>query len=254
MSAKCSPQRAPSETNHTSDDRLRPQPHPRARSYFDQGLRFTSTFKFDYAAQSHIAALGADPGCAMCEWGLALAYGQNLNDALVMSLEPWFLDNVPLAHQAVRRAQDLLVPSRAPGDGAGAGSSAAEEAEGLGDTSPGTVTARRERDAALVSALALKFVPTVEEYRSHFVDGLPASLNRAYAEAMADAAVRSEEEGWPDHPLVLVLTADAWMNLSPWDCEFPLCVMPKPLGESRRASAVRPLTRGRETTVVAQTL
>ncbi|CAN0452960.1 unnamed protein product [Ectocarpus sp. 8 AP-2014] len=35
---------------------------------------------------------------------------------------------------------------------------------------------------------------------------------------MADAAARSEEEGWPDHPIVLLLAADAWMNISPWDC------------------------------------
>lgn len=165
----------------------------------------------------------------MCEWGLALAYGQNLNDALVMSLEPWFLDNEPLAYQAARRAQDLTFPSRAGGDvtsgrGGGDGGSTGEEAaeEGGGETPRGAVPASRRRDAALVSALAFKFVPTVEEYESHFVDGLPASLNQAYAEAMADAAVWSEEEGWPDHPIVLLLTADAWMNLSPWDCEFRL--------------------------------
>lgn len=147
----------------------------------------------------------------MCEWGLALAYGQNLNDALVLSLEPWFLDNEPLAFLATRRAQSLLFPLEEGGDG-GANSG--------GETPPAASTARSARDEALVSALSLKYVPTVEEYKSHFVDGLPASLNRAYAEAMADAAVRSEEEGWPDQPLVLVLTADAWMNLSPWDCKF----------------------------------
>lgn len=152
----------------------------------------------------------------MCEWGLALAYGQNLNDALVMSLEPWFLDNEPLAYQAAQRAQGLLFPSKEGVDGD------EEAAEGGGDTPPGAATANRARDEALVSALAFKFVPTLEEYGSHFVDGLPASLNQAYAEAMADAAVRSEEEEWPDHPLTLVVTADAWMNLSPWDCEFRL--------------------------------
>ena len=133
----------------------------------------------------------------MCEWGLALAYGQNLNDALVMSLEPWFLDNEPLAYEAVQRAEALLSPSRAKPGYAGS-----------------------KRDAALVSALALKYVATVEEYKSYFVDGLPDSLNHAYAEAMAEAAARSGEEGWPDHPITLLLAADAWMNISPWDCEF----------------------------------
>eukprot|EP00752_Nemacystus_decipiens_P010350 g9220.t1 len=186
-----------------------------AQSYFNQGLRWTSTFKFDYAAQSHLAALRADPGCAMCEWALALAYGQNLNDALVLSLEPWFLDNEPLAYQAVRRAQGLLFPSEDGGP-----EEAAEGEDGGDDTPPAAAPAtagRRARDEALVSALALKFVPTLEEYESHFVDGLPNSLNQAYAGAMADAAARSREEGWPDHTMVLVLAADAWMNISPWD-------------------------------------
>lgn len=164
----------------------------------------------------------------MCEWGLALAYGQNLNDALVMSLEPWFLDNEPLAYQASRRALALLSPPSKEGGPVGEEEEAAD-GEGGGEAPPpagtaatatATATASRARDEALVSALALKFVPTLEEYESHFVDGLPASLNQAYAEAMADAAARSEEEGWPDHPLILALTADAWMNLSPWDCEF----------------------------------
>ena len=166
--------------------------------YFNQGLRFMSTFKFDYAAESQREALLLDPDCAMCEWGLGLAYGQNINDALVMALEPEFLSNEPLAYEAVSRAQALL-----GADGAS------------GDDSP-----MHARDSALASAFSLKLVPTVKEYESHFVDGLPASLSLAYAEAMAEAASRSEEEGWPDRAMVLLLAADAWMNISPWDCEF----------------------------------
>lgn len=166
--------------------------------YFNQGLRFMSTFKFDYAVESHREALRLDPDCSMCEWGLGLAYSQNINDALVMALEPEFLSNEPLAYEAVSRAQALLAA-----DG------------GADEDSP-----THARDTALVSAFSLKLVPTVKEYESHFVDGLPASLNLAYAEAMAEAASRSEEEGWPDRAMVLLLSADAWMNISPWDCEF----------------------------------
>lgn len=177
--------------------------------YFNQGLRFMSTFKFNYAAESQREALRLDPDCAMCEWGLGLAYGQNINDALVMALEPEFLSNEPLAYEAVSRAQALL----AAGGGAG-------------EDSP-----THARDTALVSAFSLKLVPTVKEYEAHFVDGLPASLSLAYAEAMSEAASRSEEEGWPDRAMVLLLAADAWMNISPWDCEFvrsasaPHCVV-----------------------------
>ncbi len=173
-----------------------PRKHPAHRTSLLIMPSFPPARYQQHSVQSHIAALHADPDCAMCEWGLAVAYGQNLNDALVLSLEPWFLDNEPLAYEAVRRAQTLLSSQEKP---AYAGS---------------------ERDAALVAALALKYVATVDEYESYFVDGLPASLNLAYAEAMAGAAVRSGEEGWPDHPMVLLLAADAWMNTSPWDCEF----------------------------------
>lgn len=219
-------------------------PRLRAHSYFNQGLRFTSTFKFDYAAESHIAALRADPDCAMCEWGLALAYGQNLNDALVMDLEPWFLDNEPLAYQAVQRAHALIFPGEGGGvtdDGVGSSvdsdidvsAAAASSVEELPPPAP-SADALYQRDAALVSALALKYVKTVEEYESHFVDGLPASLNLAYAEAMADAAVRSREEGWPDHAIVLLLTADAWMNVSPWDCKFHCSLLLEPSSVSPR--------------------
>lgn len=143
----------------------------------------------------------------MCEWGRAFALGQNFNDALVMALEPWFLDNEPLAYAAVSHAQELL-------DSAGTGSRDEYSSKGR------SVSLTHTRDNALVSALALKFVATVEEYKSHFVDGLPTSLNLAYAEAMADAVVRSGEESWPDHTMVLLLSADAWMNVSPWDCKF----------------------------------
>lgn len=136
----------------------------------------------------------------MCEWGQAIAYSQNINDATVMELEPGFLANEPLAYEAVARAQKIL---------------ADEGASGGSEDGP-----MKARDVALVSALARKLVATVDEYKSHFVDGLPASLNTAYAKAMAEAAVRSSDEDWPDHPMVLVVAGDAWMNLSPWDCEF----------------------------------
>lgn len=127
----------------------------------------------------------------MCEWGLALAYGQNLNDALVMSLEPWFLANEPLAFQAVRRAQALLLSAESEAERSSGGEEGGEEEEedagaatsahGSGDeeeapdsrrrggesstrpsSSSSSSTAMRRRDLALVSALSLKFVATLE--------------------------------------------------------------------------------------------
>ena len=51
----------------------------RAQSYFDQGLRLQYAFNHAEAVRSYRAALAADPKCAMCWWGIALASGNNIN-------------------------------------------------------------------------------------------------------------------------------------------------------------------------------
>ncbi|CAM9842574.1 unnamed protein product, partial [Choristocarpus tenellus] len=164
-----------------------------AQSYFNQGLRWTSTFKFDFAAESQQAALEADPSCAMCFWGLALAYGQNLNDAVVMTLEPEFLANEPLAYDAITKAAKLINATDYP------------------------ASLSKERDTALINAMTLRMSRTLEKYKSLFVDGLPKSLNQAYAEAMTTVAERAVAESWPATDIVRTLAADSLMGLSPWD-------------------------------------
>lgn len=52
---------------------------PLAQRYFDQGMRFLWAFNHDEAARSFAAAAQLDPGCAACDWGLALALGPNYN-------------------------------------------------------------------------------------------------------------------------------------------------------------------------------
>ena len=52
---------------------------PEAQQYFDQGLRLTYGFNHAEAIRSFQAALTADPACAMCWWGIAFAYGPNIN-------------------------------------------------------------------------------------------------------------------------------------------------------------------------------
>ncbi|CAM9616256.1 unnamed protein product [Discosporangium mesarthrocarpum] len=179
---------------------------PDAQSYFDQGLRFTSAFKFDFGADNHRAAIALDPDCAMCYWGLAYALGQNLNDALVMALEPSFLANEPLAYEAINTAAKL-----ASKWGEGGSTST-----GGGQQTPPSLL-RRARDTALIEALRLKFVPTEEEFASLFVDGLPRSLNQAYSAAMSLLVKRADLEGWPSRDMVRTFAADSLMNLSPWD-------------------------------------
>ncbi len=61
-----------------------------------------------------------------------------------------------------------------------------------------------EREQALINALAKRYVDDLKTER--------AALNRAYAEAMAEATRR-----FPDDAEIAVLSIDAIMNLSPWD-------------------------------------
>ncbi|WP_225094519.1 hypothetical protein [Streptomyces sp. CoH27] len=76
-----------------------------AQTWFDRGLNWTYAFNHEEAVRCFEAAVAADPGCAMAEWGLAHALGPNYN-------KPWeFFDEQDLgrtverAHAAVQRAQ-----------------------------------------------------------------------------------------------------------------------------------------------------
>ena len=50
-----------------------------AQQYFDQGLRLTYGFNHGEAIRAFNEAARLDPNCAMCYWGIALAYGPNIN-------------------------------------------------------------------------------------------------------------------------------------------------------------------------------
>lgn len=50
-----------------------------AQQYFDQGLRLVYGFNHAEAIRSFSHAAELDPTCAMCYWGIALAYGPHVN-------------------------------------------------------------------------------------------------------------------------------------------------------------------------------
>ncbi|MDH5740740.1 MAG: tetratricopeptide repeat protein, partial [Nitrospira sp.] len=52
---------------------------PLAQRYFDQGLRLYYAFNHSEAIRSFQEGARLDPDCAMCYWGIALAYGPNIN-------------------------------------------------------------------------------------------------------------------------------------------------------------------------------
>ncbi len=52
---------------------------PQAQRYFDQGLVLLYGFNHEEAIRSFQAAFRLDPKCAMAQWGIAYAYGPNIN-------------------------------------------------------------------------------------------------------------------------------------------------------------------------------
>ena len=53
--------------------------NPLAQRYFDQGLSYAYGFNHAAAIASFRAGQAADPNCAMCFWGEAMAHGPNIN-------------------------------------------------------------------------------------------------------------------------------------------------------------------------------
>ncbi|GAC1697454.1 MAG: hypothetical protein NVS9B3_15190 [Gemmatimonadaceae bacterium] len=51
----------------------------RSQQYFDQGLRLVFGFNHGEAIRAFREAARLDPTCAMCHWGVALAYGPHVN-------------------------------------------------------------------------------------------------------------------------------------------------------------------------------
>jgi tetratricopeptide (TPR) repeat protein len=140
-----------------------------AQRYFDQGLRLTYAFNHPEAIRAFERAAGLDPDCAMCWWGIAYAYGPNIN-------APMDSASGVAAYAAVQRAR--------------------------------AATGANELERALIDALVVRYAEVPPEDR--------AELDRRYANAMADVRRR-----FPDDPDVLVLHAEAVMNLSPWDYWTP---------------------------------
>lgn len=71
-----------------------------AQRYFDQGLTLCWAFNHPEAIRSFERAAKFDPDCAMAQWGLAFAYGTNIN-------MPMEVDANPKAYAAAQKALSL---------------------------------------------------------------------------------------------------------------------------------------------------
>ena len=139
---------------------------PKAQQYFDQGLRLVYAFNHAEAVRAFGEAARLDPGCAMCYWGAALAYGPHINGAM---------DAV-----AGEKAYAMLQKAIALAPQASAS------------------------ERAYIQALARRYARPPPANRS--------KLDAAYANAMAAVAKR-----FPEDLDAATLSAEALMDLSPWD-------------------------------------
>jgi tetratricopeptide (TPR) repeat protein len=68
-----------------------------AQKFFEQGLRLIYAFNHWEAIQAFREAVRLDPDCAMAYWGLALAFGPNLNDWTPKDRERIALESIEMA-------------------------------------------------------------------------------------------------------------------------------------------------------------
>jgi tetratricopeptide (TPR) repeat protein len=102
--------------------------NPQAQRYFNQGLRLVWAFNHAEAIRSFEEGERLDPSCAMCAWGIAFAYGPNINAGMDSAAGVQ-------AAQAIQRAQ-----------------------RGVSRVSP--------RESALIEALATRYTPVPSPDRS----------------------------------------------------------------------------------------
>src|SRR6186997_2274874 len=72
---------------------------PDAQKYFDQGLTLSYAFNHAESIRAFRQAAALDPGCAMCYWGVAFAYGPNIN--------------APITEEAAKEAWQAIGQARA---------------------------------------------------------------------------------------------------------------------------------------------
>ena len=92
--------RVPLYTNLGSHHKRISTKNSGAQHYFDQGLRLAYGFNHAEAIRSFARATELDPTCAMCYWGIALAYGPHVN-------APMDAASGIAAYAAVQKARSL---------------------------------------------------------------------------------------------------------------------------------------------------
>jgi tetratricopeptide (TPR) repeat protein len=93
--------KVPLYTNLGSHHRTISTKVPATQQYFDQGLRLVYGFNHTEAIRAFQRAADLDPTCAMCYWGIALAYGPHVN-------APMDAPSGVAAYAALQKARGLM--------------------------------------------------------------------------------------------------------------------------------------------------
>ena len=134
-----------------------------AQAYFDQGYRLLFNFNHNAAILSFKEALKRDPNCAMCWWGIAFAYGPNIN-------MPMMPEAIQPAFEAVQNARRLAPQA-----------SEAEQAYIAAIAKRYTNSASQDRHA-----LDVAFAEAMEQVAEDYPNDLDAQV--LYAEALMDTS------------------------------------------------------------------
>lgn len=127
---------------------------PEAQAYFDQGVQLRYSLGKIDAVRSFREAWRRDPTCAICYWGEAWAWGQNLN-APVRPAE------MPYAFAAIQQAVKLKASATA-------------------------------REAALIDAMATRYSPTYDEKKlTDLQIAYAAAMERVVAQFPSDLNART---------------------------------------------------------------
>ena len=151
--------------------------HSISSSLFDQGLLHTYGFNTVEGIRNFKAGLLDEPSCIMCYWGIAYAYGPNINTDVTR-------DMAERGRDAIRNASSIL-------------SSAAVS----------NIISNANR--ALISAqLSMFSFESLEEWDER---------SQKHYDLIFRDAMKENFENFPDDTDIAAIYAESILNLSPWD-------------------------------------
>ncbi len=170
---------------------------PLAQTWFDRGLAMCFAFNHEEAVRCFERALAADPGFPMALWGMAYAWGPNINN---MQIEPQQVAQATLAVRLAEIQAGAATALERQLIAALATRYVVPVPEDRGPLNNRYADAMREvyrqhPDDALVATLFVESLMNLRPWRQWGPDGTPAPETPEIVAVLEQALER-----WPDHP------------------------------------------------------